>query len=449
MNNSQIISNVIVPLITNATGIRISPIHEESLEKYVEKAAQEKSMSFNDYCKLLIPNTKEFENLINAATTNETYFFREKIQFEFLQNKVFPFYRGKELTIWCGACSSGEEPISLLALSKLCGVKAKIFASDIDSNELDFFKKGFYSKYSFNQDGKEYHEILEKVKCGKFEGEKFYLSKEVFNDITVEQFNLAGKVLPSFFETADIIFLRNVFIYFDNNLRKQVLELAAKKLAPGGLLFLSVSEICCIGADLIPESLEKVNCGSVFYLVKKGGSKTYLFNATFTKESQKNDLEIDEKVNLVIQKNADKIKNQKTESVEQVFEKINEFLSLKKFDNAIEYLNGYTPSFGEKFYKEYFYALISKEKSDLDDAIRHFVLAETMNPSFWPAFFNHAMIIKQQGKEDFAKHCFEKCLNALEEYISSKKEDYNFLMESFNPSYFYELCKKNVCNDLK
>ena len=101
MNNSQIISKEIVPLITNATGIRISPIHEKSLEKYLEKAAQEKSMSFSDYCKLLIPNTKEFENLINAATTNETYFFREKIQFEFLQNKVFPFYRGKELTIWC------------------------------------------------------------------------------------------------------------------------------------------------------------------------------------------------------------------------------------------------------------------------------------------------------------------------------------------------------------
>lgn len=449
MNNSQIISKEIVPLITNATGIRISPIHEKSLEKYLEKAAQEKSMSFSDYCKLLIPNTKEFENLINAATTNETYFFREKNQFEFLQNKVFPFYRGKKLTIWCGACSSGEEPISLLALSKLCGVKAKVFASDIDSNELNFFKKGIYPKYSFNQDGKEYHEILEKVKCGKFEGEKFYLSKEVFNDITVEQFNLAGKSLPSFFEIADIIFLRNVFIYFDNYLRKQVLELAAKKLAPGGLLFLSVSEICCIGADLIPESLEKVSCGSVFYLVKKGGLKNHLFNVTFNKEEDKTDLEIQSKANLVVKKKLEEIETKQTESVKQVFEKINYFLSQKKYDNAIEYLNGYTPSFGEKFYKEYFYALISKEKSDLDDSIRHFVLAETMNPSFWPAFFNHAMLIKQQGKEDFVKHCFEKCLNALDEYINSKKEDFNFLMESFSPSYFYELCKKNVNNDSK
>ena len=77
MNNSQIISKEIVPLITNATGIRISPIHEKSLEKYLEKAAQEKSMSFSDYCKLLIPNTKEFENLIQRG--GEVYYPEVKL----------------------------------------------------------------------------------------------------------------------------------------------------------------------------------------------------------------------------------------------------------------------------------------------------------------------------------------------------------------------------------
>ena len=150
MNNTEIISQIIIPRITKNTGIRVSPIYEKNIEKYVEKAALEKSLDFKDYCDLLVPDTVEFEKLINAATTNETYFFREKSHFEFLQKTILPFYRGKELVIWSGACSSGEEPISLYALLKFWGVKPKIYASDIDSNELDLFKKGVYSKYSFN-----------------------------------------------------------------------------------------------------------------------------------------------------------------------------------------------------------------------------------------------------------------------------------------------------------
>ena len=160
MSNSEIISQIIIPRITKNTGIRISPIYEKNIEKYVEKNALEKSLPFEEYCDLLVPDTVEFENLINAATTNETYFFRERLQFEFLQEKVFPAFLGKKLVIWSGACASGEEPISLYSLALSCGVKPEIYASDIDSDELAYFEKGVYTKYSLNQDGKTFHHLF-------------------------------------------------------------------------------------------------------------------------------------------------------------------------------------------------------------------------------------------------------------------------------------------------
>ena len=79
-----------------------------------------------------------------------------------------------------------------------------------------------------------------------------------------------------FFELADMIFIRNVFIYFDNNLRKKILYSAAKKLSPGGYIFLSVSEICCVGPELIPPSLIKINYGKVYFFVKKDGDNPFI-----------------------------------------------------------------------------------------------------------------------------------------------------------------------------
>ena len=71
MNNTEIISQIIIPRITKNTGIRVSPIYEKNIEKYVEKAALEKSLDFKDYCDLLVPDTVEFEKLINEDKDSE------------------------------------------------------------------------------------------------------------------------------------------------------------------------------------------------------------------------------------------------------------------------------------------------------------------------------------------------------------------------------------------
>ena len=457
----EIVSSKIVPLITENTGIKINPIHVNNLSRHIEQMALDRNISFSEYCDLLVPSTPEFDSLINVATTNETYFFREKIQFEFLRDRVFPAFMGKKVVIWSGACASGEEPVSLYSLATSCGVKPEIHASDIDSNELAAFKKGVYSKYSLNRDGQDYHSLLEETNTGKFQGDKFVLNQDIFQSIKVHKYNLASKTLPDFFDKADIIFLRNVFIYFDNDLRKQILAKVAQKLAPGGILFLSVGEICCINPDLVPNTLEKRNFDKVYYYIKKGGENPLLNTLLIDKQQTlkpnpkilsnliNKKLEMKNEENPVSEnllKNTPKetAKPEETRKPSEIFDRVNIFLSQKRYKDCFQFLEEYLPAFSEKFYKEYFLGLVCKAEQNYDEAIKHFSMAETICPNFWPAFFNHGVLLKEQNKEIAAKRCFEKSMSCIIKYIDSKNSDFDFLTESFSPEYFYSLCKKYV-----
>ena len=110
----------------------------------------------------------------------------------------------------------------------------------------------------------------------------------------------------------------------------------------------------------------------------------------------------------------------------------------------MDYLQNYNPGFSEKFYKEYFFALVYKAIDNNEEAVKHFAISETICSTFWPSYFYHGMVLKNQGKESAAKRCFEKCMSCLENYINSKNQDYDFLTESFSPTYFFTLCKKYV-----
>ena len=453
----NLVSSVIVPRITENTGIRISPIHENTLALHIEKMAEERGISFAEYCDLLVPNSKEFDALINVATTNETYFFRERLQFEFLKEKVFKAFFGKKLVIWSGACASGEEAISLYSLALSCGVKPEIYASDIDSDELAYFEKGIYTKYSLNQDGKDFHHLLEETNTGKFQDGKFVLNPQVFQSIHLHKYNLASKTLPDFFDKADIIFLRNVFIYFDNNLRKEILAKIAQKLVPGGILFLSVGEICCMGQDLIPSTLEKQNFGKVYYYVKTGEGDPLLKSMLVekTQNSQENFEVLKSLYNKKIEEKIEKEKSEETKNIKkveeiipvqgenrkpfEVFLEVNHCLSQGNYAKAYELLENYHPNYSEKFYKEYFLALTYKADMNYDEAIRHFSVAETICPNFWLAYFNHGLLLKEQKKESAAMRCFEKCMTYIESYIDSKNTSFDFLSEEFSAEYFYSL----------
>ncbi|GAB7140247.1 protein-glutamate O-methyltransferase CheR [Deferribacterales bacterium RsTz2092] len=188
----------------------------------------------------------ELNYLVNATTVNETYFFRDRSQIDYWLNVMLPesMRQGKtEFRIWSAACSTGEEPYSLVMLLDSMGMYYKarfhIVATDINSNVVDMAKKGEYGEYSLKNVP---DEMLEK-----------YFTKNSNNVITLSQrikdrvvFKTGNLIDPLSCERTggnfDVIFCRNVLIYFDNKAKEQVINMFYSHLKTSGCLFLGYAE---------------------------------------------------------------------------------------------------------------------------------------------------------------------------------------------------------------
>ncbi|MCR4823677.1 MAG: hypothetical protein K5873_12490 [Treponema sp.] len=265
-----------ISLLTEKTGIIPRSSHRDGIKLYIENILKERKITASDYKTLIQNNNSAFSDFINESTVNETYFFREEKQFILLKDRVFPIWRtnfpNNEIKIWSAACSYGEEAYSLAYLAKMCGITPYVTASDINSRVLEHCRSGLFLGSSIRPvDGVSFTSNLEKFRHsdGRIE-----FPQEIKNCIHTQILNLASiaksessVLLP---RNQNIIFIRNVFIYFDRELRAAILKTIADKcLAAGGLLFVSMSEIAQIDESIIPPSLEKVFDGNVFYFHKK------------------------------------------------------------------------------------------------------------------------------------------------------------------------------------
>lgn len=207
--------------------------------------------SFSEYCDFLQSDSAEDEvlELVNAITTNLTAFFRENHHFEYLQQRLIPelLQKNKDsrrLRIWSAGCSTGEEPYSLSialkeSLDSVAGWNARILATDIDSNVLTKASQGVYP--------------LERVKGipkprlrrwfmrGKGAQSGYVrLKPEVCSQIDFAQLNLMDNWNVD--GPVDVIFCRNVIIYFDRESKIKLINKYADNLVEGGHLFIGHSE---------------------------------------------------------------------------------------------------------------------------------------------------------------------------------------------------------------
>ena len=261
----------IIELITLRTGIIPRDSHITGIKNFINKRLKELEQTGTaTYYDLLCSSQDEMISLINSATVNETYFFREEAQFKLLKEKIFPELKmaapTKTLRIWSAASSSGEEIYSLLLLADSMNFKTSCIASDINTRVLDDCAKGCYKKNAIRSvDGVAFHNLLLPYKQ---KDETFILPKSLCDRVERRQINLSR--MMDFPKNQDIIFIRNVFIYFSNEMKKQILNtIAENSLAPGGYLFVSMNEVATVDAMLIPPSLEKLVDGKVFYFRKK------------------------------------------------------------------------------------------------------------------------------------------------------------------------------------
>ena len=268
----------IIQFITQRTGIIPRDSHRTGIKNYIDKQlendAKKKTSphSYEEYFRMLEDNRDEMMNLINSATVNETYFFREEAQFKLLQSKIYPELVEKSpikrLRIWSAACSTGEEIYSLLLLADSMGIRTECIASDINTKVLTACNDAQYKKKAIRSvDGAAFHHLLEPYKLanGGYE-----LSVEIRSRVSCRQINLSK--LEDFPKNQHIIFIRNVFIYFCSEMKTKILtKIAEESLVPGGYLFVSMNEVASIDAMELPSKLEKVSDGKVFYFRRKEG----------------------------------------------------------------------------------------------------------------------------------------------------------------------------------
>ena len=225
--------------------------HYEKIAKYIDKRAEELEVdSFRKYFfKLRFDDQggEEFQELMNAVTVNETYFFREKDQFEVLVNSILPeldkvIPKNRPIRILSSPCSTGEEPYSMILHiveeGKLIEHRdIEVVGIDIDSTVIEKAKIAKYTDRSV-------HAIPKNILGRWFvkKGLGYQLGDDLMGTVDFKVANIFDKAMMRSLGKFDVIFSRNMLIYFDDASRKEVAMTFYDMLNPGGYVLLGHAE---------------------------------------------------------------------------------------------------------------------------------------------------------------------------------------------------------------
>lgn len=239
--------NDIVYYVKSNYGINLTQ-KRQLIESRMQSVLMERGFTnFTDYFELIKQNNSaEITAMLNKLTTNHTYFLREPAHFDFLKNVILPSQEKtntqKDLRIWSAGCSSGEEAYTtIMVMMDYFGLQKsswdyRILATDISLKAMEAAKNGLYSADSLKNVpqgwGKRYF-------TGK-PNDIYELKEEVREQVTFRPLNLMEKF--SFKQPFDLIFCRNVMIYFDQPTKNALINKFYDVLKPGGYLFIGHSE---------------------------------------------------------------------------------------------------------------------------------------------------------------------------------------------------------------
>lgn len=233
-------------------GIKMPDIKRVMLQGRLLKRIRELKMnSYSEYKKYFFSEEgqkNELYNFLSVVTTNKTDFFREPVHFDFLSKEILPQYMSdgkRKIKIWSAACSSGEEPYTIsIVLNEFVernpGFTFTILGTDISSNVLNRAMNGVYAektvdvvpmhlKRKYFLRSKDRHTPTVRV------------TPQLQKNISLKYLNLMDSVYD-ITEKYDVIFCRNVLIYFDHETQERVINKLCRHLIPGGYLFIGHSE---------------------------------------------------------------------------------------------------------------------------------------------------------------------------------------------------------------
>ena len=226
--------------IYSLTKIDLDAYKEKQMRRRIDSLVNKnKCKTYAEYVALLKTNKEVFDEFVNFLTINVSEFYRNPEQWELLTKEFLPeliAHSGQSLKIWSAACSTGDEPYSLvMALSTLVPLnKIKIFATDLDKQVIATAKVGLYSAKSIAN-------VPADLKKKFFTpvGNSFQISEDVKKCVEFKEHNLLRDSYPSNF---DMIVCRNVLIYFTDEAKTEVYDKFCKSLRQGGILFIGSTE---------------------------------------------------------------------------------------------------------------------------------------------------------------------------------------------------------------
>jgi chemotaxis protein methyltransferase CheR len=259
-------------LLIETSGLYFTPDRSQPLHLALWQRLQHRGYnSYREYFNLLKYHPEgrfELRELLDLITIGETYFFRNKAQFEVLLKYVLPqivqrkkYLDNKCIRVWSAGCSGGDEPYSIaIAILETVpsyeGLNISILGTDINRNELNRAREGVYGERSINQLPKEYLE-----KHFEIQGATYRLKDNVKGLVQFEYHNLASDpYIHERMKEIDLLFCRNVIIYFEGQTTERVINNFYNCLAPHGYLFLGHTETLW----QIPNELEKVEFPQAF-----------------------------------------------------------------------------------------------------------------------------------------------------------------------------------------
>jgi len=226
--------------ILSMTKIDLNSYKEKQMKRRIDTLITKHSIKgYDQYVQALKTNTEYFDEFINYITINVSEFYRNPEQWKLLDEQVIPDLVkkfGKRLRIWSAACSTGDEPYSLvMALSKHIPLEQiKITATDLDKQVIAKAKVGLYNSKSIASVPPEF-----KKKYFTQVGPSYKIADEIKARVEFKEHNL---LKDAYLSECNLIVCRNVLIYFTEEAKDEVFRKFFKSLAKGGVLFIGSTE---------------------------------------------------------------------------------------------------------------------------------------------------------------------------------------------------------------
>lgn len=272
--------NTLRKIVYDRSGIHFPDSKKYVLESRLARRLEELEFdSFTQYLQFLTIGPyqmDEFQEMFNRITINETSFFRNQPQLDVFENVVLPRLLKeragtKRLRVWSAACSTGEEPFTLaMQIHRTLGLRLadwriEILGTDISEKALTTASEGRYTGFSFRG----VNPLV--VKKYFTESGGFYtIDPTIQSMVTFELHNLKDALSARRHGLWDVIFCRNVMIYFDDAMKKQCVQMFHNQLAPDGTLFIGHSE----NLRSIDVGFTALDVPEAFAYVKAEGKKT-------------------------------------------------------------------------------------------------------------------------------------------------------------------------------